>query len=172
MLIQTITNANAYLNGTNSLLGKLAKIELPEIVTKNEDMEALGSFSDIDIPVGIEKLMLKLSWSSFYPDAFADRFNVFETTQMQVRASLQDFGGGGLEGEQPVLAMITGRFSKVMLGAIEARKPITSMDDEMTVHRMELSVGGQEYLAYDRDQNIYRVQGRDMLAGLRQNIGA
>ena len=171
MTIQTITNANVYLADTLDLMGKAEKVTLPDIEPTFEQMSGMGLVSEFEVPTGLKKMMLKLAWKSFYPDAMKHRFNFLQTTRIQIRGSLESYDSTGRSEEETATVLATVQFSKTMLGALERAKPITGMEDEMQVHRLELSTSGVQRLKFDLFANIYEVEGNDMFANFRSNLG-
>ena len=172
MEINTITNANVYIDGQTDLIGKIEKLTLPEITPTRESLAGLGAFGDPKVTTGLESLTMQLRWKSFFPAALENRLNIFTSTALQVRGNVETYGAGGRLSEDPAVMLSTVQFSKVMLGELERGKPITNMDDELTVERLELRVGATTYYRFDVFANIYEILGQDMLATFRANIGA
>ncbi len=171
MSINTISNANVYLDGTGDLIGKVERVTLPDIEPTMEAMAGLGMVSEFDVPTGLKKMVIKLAWKSFYPDALKHRLDFHKTTAIQIRGNLETYDQTGRVSEEPAVVLASVQFSKTTLGAIERAKPIGSMEDEMQVYRLELKIGSTTHLKYDLFSNVYEVNGVDKFAQMRSNQG-
>ena len=168
--INTIFNANVYVNG-NSQLGRASELKLPEIEISQDEYKGLGLVGTIKLPSGVEALEGEITWNSFYPDAFVQVYSPFSSVQLMVRANVQVFNAAGLAEEVPMVTMVTATFSKNPLGTY---KPKEKAEFASTFQTTEIrqTVGGRETLYFNAFTNEYRVNGVDQLAKYRRNIGA
>lgn len=169
MDISKVYNANVYLDGTNSLLGKAKEHTLPEVVTVTEDQDALGMFGKLQLPTGIDVLTGKIKWGGFYPEVL-DAANPYVARKIQTRGNVQTFGPGGLLTEEPLVATVNAAFKKLPLGVFGPKtSPELEVEYTCTYVRVELS--GKELLEIDVHNHVWRVRGKDLLAAYRANLG-
>lgn len=170
MDISQILNANIYLDGTNSLLGRAATVTLPDIVTSVEAHRGLGMIGSVEFPTGLEAMVTKIKWAGLYPDVLKAATNPFKSHKLQVRASLQTFGAGGLVAEVPLVCLLTVAWKKVPLGAFTAGTK-QEAEDELSTTYLKLTVDGKDIVEIDVHQNVWKVDGEDVLADYIKNIG-
>ena len=168
--INAIYNANVYLDG-NNLLGKAGEFKLPEFEIGQDEYKALGMVGTIKLPNGVEALEGEITWDSLYPEVAAKANHPFKAAQLMVRSNLQTFDARGLVKEVAVVTTVTATFSKNGLGGL---KPKEKSEQASTYQATEIRqmVDGRETLYYNAFKNIYRVDGVDVLAQMRKNIGA
>ena len=168
--INAIYNANVYLDG-NNLLGKAGEFKLPEFEIGQDEYKALGMVGTIKLPNGVEALEGEITWNSLYPEVAAKANHPFKAAQLMVRSNLQTFDARGLVKEVAVVTTVTATFSKNGLGGL---KPKEKSEQACTYQATEIRqmVDGRETLYYNAFKNIYRVDGVDVLAQMRKNIGA
>ena len=168
--IQRLTNANIYMDGAN-LLGRAEEISLPEIKMKMSEHKALGLVGTIETASGVEKLESKIKWTSFYPDVIKKAGNPFKPVQLQVRASIQIYEGGGVIREAPVVVLLTGTFKKFPFGNFKQHDNAES-ESELSCTYVKQTIDGEDMIEFDVLANIYKVGGVDILADYRTNTGA
>ncbi|MDR1756093.1 MAG: phage major tail tube protein [Culturomica sp.] len=166
-MINSITNANAYLNG-NKLAGKLEELELPAIKMKMEDVSALGLYGDTEIPVGMEKLEAKFKWNSVYRENWKDQ-SPFQATRLTVKSDMVTNAAGGQVQHNPVTVTIAGTFKEFPLGTLKAGAKQDGLEHTMTVTYLKVEVGGQPLYEVDVFNNVYKVGGTDQLSGFKSN---
>ncbi|MFD1246007.1 phage major tail tube protein [Paralysiella testudinis] len=167
--INAIYNASVYIDG-NIQLGKAAEFKLPEFEFSQDEHKGLGMVGTIKLPSGVEALEGEITWNSFYPEVAAKACHPFKAVQLMVRANLQTFDARGLAREVHVVTMVTATFSKNALGTF---KPKEKSEHSSTYQASEIRqmVDGREVLYYNAYTNAYIVNGVDVLAQMRRNIG-
>ena len=168
--INRLTNANIYMDG-NNLLGRAEEIQLPQIKHKMADHKALGMIGSAEFFAGIDKMESKIKWNALYPEVLKKAANPFIAVQIQARASLETYNSMGKLAEVPAIAYLTGTFKEFPLGNF---KPQDNAEYEttMSVNYAKLIVDGEELFEIDVLENIYKVDGVDILTVYRANIGA
>ena len=73
MEIKKIFNANVYIDGTNSLLGRAREIVLPSVTMNTEEHKGLGMLGALELPVGLVPLDTQLSGLANFRGALAER---------------------------------------------------------------------------------------------------
>lgn len=167
--INSITNANVYGNG-NSLLGRAEEIKLPDITAMMTERKALGMVGKIELPTGFDKLEGEIKWNSLYEDAAVMTANPFVSVALQCRSSIETFGSQGRIDEVPMVTYLTVVFKKNALGNYKQHDP-AEFTSAFTATYLKQVVGGREIIELDYMANIFRVDGQDMLANYRSNIG-
>lgn len=164
-----ITNANIYLDG-NSLLGKAEEIDTPDIKHKMDEYKALGMIGTTEFFSGIEKMEMRIKWNSFYKDVLSKAGNPTQPFEMQVRGSLETHESQGKTAEESLVYFITGTFKNVPGGNFKQHEnvPLESM---LTVTAVKLEINGVPQYEIDVLANIYKVDGVDILANYRANLG-
>lgn len=167
--INRLTNANIYVDG-NSWLGRAEEVTLPVITSKMSEHKALGMVGMVELFSGIDKLEARIKWNSVYKDVFKKAANPTKTVQMQVRASLENYGSEGKTGESACVVYMTAQFKALPLGTFKQNENV-ELESALNVTYIKLVVGGETILELDVLANIYTVDGVDLLATYRANLG-
>lgn len=167
--INSITNANIYVNG-NSLLGRAEEIKLPDITAMMSERKALGMVGKIELPTGFDKLEGEIKWNSLYEDAAVVTANPFAAVQLQCRSSIETYGSQGRVDEASMVTYLTVMFKKNPLGTFKQHDPAEFATGFSAIYLKQV-INGREIIELDYMANIFRVDGNDMLATYRSNIG-
>lgn len=167
--INSITNANIYLNG-NSLLGRAEEIKMPDITAMMSERKALGMVGKIELPTGFDKLEGEIKWNSLYEDAAVVTANPFKAVQLQCRSSIETYGSQGRTDEVAMVTYLTVMFKKNPLGTFKQHDP-AEFATSFSATYLKQVVNGREIIELDYMANIFRVDGQDMLDNYRKNIG-
>lgn len=167
--INRITNGNVYLNGEN-WLGRCEEATLPDVKQKETEHKGLGMVGTIMLPAGLEAMTAKLKMASFYPEIGAQAGNPNVGASVQVRANLETWEGETLTNQSALVAFLTGRFTNFPFGTIKTRDN-ADFELNMTVTHAKLTVDGVPLYEVDVMNNIWIVNGVDLLAAYRLNIG-
>lgn len=168
--INKIFNANVYLDGAMSLIGRAGEITLPEISTANAAHKGLGMFGEISLPGGLEEMKAQIKWTGFYADHLKAAANPFTAHKLQVRASVETWTPEGRTREVAAVWFMTARWGKAKLGVFKPREQ-AEFDDEMLVSQIKMTHDGTAIVEIDVFNNIWTVDGTDVLSAWRQNIG-
>lgn len=167
--LNAIYNANVYIDG-NNLLGKAAEITAPEVEFSMDEMTGLGLFGTIKLPTGMEAMEAEITWNSFYPEVAKHSKNPFKATQLMIRSNLQTFDAAGLDKEVPMVTTLTGTFGKDALGGFKPKEK-AEFSSTFNVTEVRQVADGRELFYYNAFTNNLRVDGADVLAQMRKNIG-
>lgn len=167
--INQIVNANVYVNG-NSQIGKAQEFKIPDIEFESIEHKGLGLFGTIKLPAGANAVEGGVTWDSFYPELRAVIYNPFKSIQLMCRSNLQVFNSQGLAAEEAMVTIMNVSSGKVG-GTGHKNKENAAFEDTFNVHSIKQSVAGKEILFVDFFNNIFRVNGEDVLSKYRQNIG-
>lgn len=167
--VKKLTNAAVYLDG-GALLGQCSEVELPTVTQKMTDHVALGMVGAFQLPAGVEAMEAKFMFNAFYPDAFVKVADPSATVNIQVRASLENYEAGGKTGSEALKVQLRGQFKQMPLGNYKQHEPV-ELETMMNVHYVKLTIGTRIIFEYDANANIYKVDGVDILAQYRSDIG-
>lgn len=168
--INRLTNANVYLNG-GSILGTAEEVMLPSIVHKMVEHKALGMIGTAEFFSGIEKMEAKIKWNSMYQKTMLASSNPVKSVSLQVRSSLETYDSGGRIAEVPVVCFMTAQFKSVPMGNFKQHDNV-ELESSLTVYAVKLEIDGQGIIEVDVLANIYKVNGEDIMATYRANLGA
>lgn len=168
--IKQIVNANVYIDG-NSFLGKAEEIKLPDVAVSMVEHKALGLVGKVELPSGIEKMEATIKWNSLYDEVLKKAANPYQPVQLQARFSLETYAGGGRIKEVPGVVFLTGTFKKFPLGGFKQHDNVEA-ETALNITYIRLVVDGKDIVEVDALANIYKVDGVDLLAQYRQNVGA
>jgi P2 family phage contractile tail tube protein len=167
--LNRITNANVYL-ANGSLLGKAEEIKLPDVQAKMVEHKALGMICTIELPSGFDKMEGDIKWSSYYPDVAAASANPYAFLPLQVRCSVETFGAQGRVAQKPLVTFLTVAFKKNAAGTFKQHDN-AEFPNSFSVFYIKQVFDGQDVLEIDVLSNIYKVNGVDMMADYRANLG-
>ncbi len=166
-MINKITNGNAYLDGV-TLIGKLEELEMPNIKFKMSDVAALGVFSEIELPSGLEKMEAKLKWNAIYGDNFKSE-SPLTSVSLTVKSNMKQHGAGGALKDIPVTVTISGVFKEIPLGTLKGTEKIDGLEHKMTVYYVKLEEDGKQVYEVDVFNNILKFADKDILESFRLN---
>lgn len=167
--INRVTNANVYING-NNLIGRAEEINLPQVKFKTAEHKALGMVGVAEFFSGMEKMEAKIKWNSLYPEVMKVVANPFATAQLMARASLETYDSTGRTAQVPVVVVMQVASKDIPMGNYKQHDNV-ELETNLTVYACKLTIDGQEILDVDVLANIYKVDGVDLLATYRTNIG-
>ena len=167
--IGRLTNANIYLDG-GSLLGRVEEFQCPTVAFKQSEHKALGLNGTVEYYSGIEKMEGSMKWTSYYPEFMKKLANPFKAIRIQVRGSLEEYQGGERVGQVPTVVFLTIQPKNFPLGSFQQHNNVElSTNYGCTYVRMEID--GEPITEVDVEANIFKVDGQDLLATYRQNLG-
>lgn len=167
--INRITNASVFVDG-NSLLGTVAEANLPTIKHKMVDHQALGMVGVAEFFGGIEKLEAKLKWNSFYKDALVKAGNPMKSVDLQIRGSLENWEAGDKDDEVPLVMYLRAAYKDFPMGSFKQSDNV-ELENNLSVYYAKMEIDGQAVLEIDVLANIYKVDGVDLLATYKANLG-
>lgn len=171
MLINNLVNGNIYING-GSFFGTFKEVTLPDIMHTYEEHESLGQNAKLELVTGMDlmKSVMKLNAPYAQTEAlFADPYTVH---QLQLRGNLETYTGPARTGQNAYVCHFHGTFRKKTGGNIKS-KAGTEIETEVNVVYLKLTIAGQANPLYEIDvvNNIFNVNGVDILAQFRANLG-
>ena len=167
--IRILKNANVYVDG-NNFLGKVREFELPTINQKTDPHEVMGLIGTPEFSEGLEPMEATFSWASFYSDVYQKIGNPMQAVQLQVRGSAANYTANGRTSETAVVVHMTVNFKTVPMGTFTPKTAV-ELESTASVHAIKLEIGGVVVLEIDVLANIYKVNGLDIMAEYRNNLG-
>lgn len=167
--INRVTNANIYMDGV-SLLGRAEEISAPVVKTKTAEHKALGMVGVADFFSGIDKMEAKIKWNSFYPDVMKKTANPVSTVKLQIRTSVESYTADGRGAQVPAVIYMTVQYKDFPLGNFKQHDNV-ELEQNMSVYYYKLEINGEVITEVDILANIFKVNGVDILADYRANLG-
>lgn len=167
--IGRLTNANIYVDG-NSLLGRAETFNCPDVQYKQAEHKALGLLGTLEYFSGIDKLEGSIKWTSFYADVLRKFANPFEAIRVQVRGNLEEYAGGARVGQKPAVVYLTITPKNFPMGNFQQHDNV-ELESRFGCTYVRLEIDGSVITELDVEANIFKVDGVDMLAQYRQNLG-
>jgi P2 family phage contractile tail tube protein len=166
--IQTLSNAAIWVDGA-SFAGRADKYDVPFPTKKFEDYKALGMAGETELPVGLEKLVSTMQFTSF--DATLIQALVdYNVHRFQVRGTVEAHTSQGLSAQLPALFLINAMVKES--GKVEGEAQTRAKyQATLSVRYCALTFAGVQIYEYDVFANVYLVGGVDQLAQFRANLG-
>ena len=165
---EKVNEYNVYLDGTK-MIGIASAATLPEINMQSSTVSGVGVNGEIDSPTlgQFESIEQEIQFNTLYSTA-VDMLNPLEAINLTFRAAQQVYdkgtGGGYIFKSLRIVEM--GRVKKFNPGKIEKAN---AMDASITleVTYILIEVDGVVILEVDKLNQVYNVNGKDMLADVR-----
>lgn len=167
--INTLYEAVGYLNG-KPMFGQSEEFTIPGIKPKMNDHKALGIAGTIKTPSGFDGMDFKMKANSLYPTIVGEFADIYKEQIVIVFGNLQNWEGNALVNEQPAKVTIKGKSMGTSdIGVKHQDNP--ELEYGLAVSSVKLEVAGQIIYHLDLIANIYIVNGVDMWAARRANLG-
>lgn len=166
---EKINDYNVYLDGTK-MIGVAASATLPEINMKTSTVSGVGVGGELDSPtIGqFESMEQEVEFNTLYSSGM-DMLNPLSVVKLTFRAAQQVYDKTGGYAFKGLRIVEMGRVKKVNPGKIEKGEAMgTTVILELTYIMIE--VDGKQLLEVDKLNGVYKVNGKDMLAGVNSLI--
>jgi len=164
-----VRDANVYVNG-NSTYGQATEITLPNIQASKSEDKKLGVMGVMKYFDGFDAMEATIKWGSANNDIKIACADPRKVVDFMIRSTREVYVDGGLTEEQPVAYYIKGTCNNYGLGTLKPKDNAES-ETKIDVSYIKEVVNGQELIELDIANNIFRINGQDMLAKYRQNLG-
>lgn len=162
-----LTNSSVYL-GTN-LYGKVDKFTTPDVEVNTVEMKQ--GYGTYKLPVGINPLTVSFDLTCLDKTVYSKISNPFNEVNLTVYGSLSTFNNETLTKEQQAKLIMRGSLGKKsLLGELKQQENST-IAIEMNISSFKLIVAGETWEHLDIPNVIWTVNGKDMLANLKKNLG-
>jgi P2 family phage contractile tail tube protein len=167
--INKVFDANVYVNNS-SKHGQASEVTCPDVQAVMTDYASLGMIGSAEFFNGVDKMEATIKWT--YPDNEAKiaLANFMKPVDIMVRSSKAQYVSGGISGEIPVVIYLRGYSTKHPGGGFTPKTDV-ELESTLSVLYYKEEVDGEEILEIDVLNNIYKVNGEDLLAERRQNLG-
>lgn len=166
---EKINDYNAYLDGTK-MIGMAASVSLPPIKTKTSTVSGVGVNGDLDSPtIGqFESMEQEIQFNTLYSSA-VDMLSPLSTVNLTLRAAQQVYDKTGGYAFKGLRVVEMGRVKSFEPGKVEKGEGMEAkVILELTYIMIE--VDGNQIVEIDKLNGVYKVNGVDMLAGVKSLI--
>jgi len=164
-MINKLTNANVYINGT-SYLGRAEEVTMPTIKVKMSEHKTIAMMGPMEYPSGIEKADCKISWASLYPEALGIAGNTFSEVNLEIKASLEEYvhtdSEDSIKTEKKVHLILNGRFVDFPMGSFKPGEDV-KFETNISVYHAKMIVDDKAVFEVDVKNSIYKVNGKNKL---------
>jgi P2 family phage contractile tail tube protein len=170
MEITSIIGAMVY--GPNgAFFGKFDEITLPDVKIKAQENKTTDSIGVRRVPgISLEALEATFKAASFNAEFHAMASNPYEEVGLQVRSNMILARGQGRAQGKGVRLDLRGWFSSAKEPGIKQGEG-GQCEYKLEVHALKLTVDGRVIKEVDIDNYIWKVDGKDLLADFRRNLG-
>jgi len=147
--------------------GSVEELELPEIKWKSEEFNGGGQMGTREIGLILDKLEMKLQLNSIDRELQADFDAPGAQAQWKVMGSIIAPGGE----ERPFKALVTGALMELKRAKLQPGKKTTVDYVMKDITYYQEIVDGRELYEIDLINQVLRVNGRDLMATRRRNLG-
>lgn len=164
-----LTNAKIYRDGVDQI--GVGTVEVPDFEYLTESIAGLGIAGEMDVPITghFKAFALKIKWNVVTPAAAA----LLQSSghHIEVRGSIQELdAGSGQFVNKPVKIVCKAMPKKSGIGKFEPGKKMEP-ETELEVYYIKMWMNGEELLEVDKFNFIFSINGTDMLADVRANLG-
>ncbi len=159
-----------FANDKPDLLG-VSDIELPELNFMTETVNGAGIFGEYESPNfgHLESMQLKISWRVITKELVD--FYKPDGIKLDCRLLNQHFETKNRKHQvTPSRVLVLGSVTKNSLGKVEKGSPYEG-SSEVEVHYIKIEENGKVLYEYDRHNYIYKVDGIDYGARIREGLG-
>jgi uncharacterized protein len=167
--VSRITNANVYVNGEN-LLGMCEEVTVPRPKAIMSDHKGLGMVGRGEFPSGLDKIEAKFKWASLYEAPERLLGTPFTVNLYQVRGHIETYGATGVVGVGAAVFLLSGPCKD--MGELKfMRHDNVDVTTTVAIYQVEEYLNGRQIFKYNLLSNELIVNGIDVLAPFRANVG-
>ena len=170
MVIQSLNNVALWLNGTH-YIGVAKELTMPTMTTTQRDFAALGMMGKTQLPTGMDAMEGSIVMTAPNPEFLRLAANPTATHQLVCRGSLENFDAAvGRVAQIPYVLTMAAMFKDLNIGGFtsgEANEPEVAFN----CHACKLEINGQVVFDYNAYSNVFKVNGVDVNATFRTNLG-
>ena len=167
--VEKISNGTVSVNGV-VIWGAPAEINFEKIQAKVSEYASLGMIGTAEFFSGIEKMAATVKFKHVN-QALARQFgDMTRSLQMQFRTNKEKFATAGRVNEVPLVYKMTAT-PKSFPGVTIVAQEAAEFEMDFSVNALTIEENGVEIFHFDALANTYRVDGVDLLATYRSNLG-
>ena len=169
MKIQEVYDANVYVNNV-STHGTASEVTCPDITPVMGEYKALGMAGTLEFFKGFEKMEATVKWKYASDDIRKACANFMKPVDIMIRSHKCRWDSGGIVEDVPVVIYMKGTPTKHQGGGYKPQEA-TEFETSFSLFYYKEEADGEEIIEVDAMNNIYKVDGEDLLAEYRQNLG-
>lgn len=169
MKIAKVYDANVFVNN-RSTHGLASEVTCPNIAAIMTDYKALGMAGSMELFNGFDKMEATVKWTYADNDTQKACANFLKPVNLMVRSSKAEYDNSGITNEAPIVIYLKG-YPKQHPGGTFKPKEDTETESTFSILYFKQEVDGEVIVELDVENNIYKVDGVDLLAERRQNLG-
>jgi P2 family phage contractile tail tube protein len=155
---------------SNNMYAKVEEVNNPTVKHKKVEHKTLGQNGTIKLRAGLDAMTASFKLNGPVDEISADSGDAGTVHEWQFRGNLEGYKGQSLVSERPYLAIWRGTYEEAPGGNQKQHENI-ELTYNVDVVYYKLMIGGVEKLEIDVANNIHRVNGKDLLAKYRENLG-
>jgi P2 family phage contractile tail tube protein len=167
--ISKVFNARVYIDGTD-FIAKAEEVDLPKVKFKFADTKSLGLYADSELPTGLDKLEARVRFNSTYPEFISLAADPFTARTIIIRAPFQVWTQQGVVKTAPLKAELRGFFKEWDSGKFK-KADSTEAEAIISCIYYKLEIDDKEIIEIDAINNIYKIEGKDILQDYVSSIG-
>jgi P2 family phage contractile tail tube protein len=169
LTIAKVIDAVVYVNNS-SKHGQASEVTCPTVSFKNDEFNALGMIGTPSFFSGIEAMEASIKWT--YPDneAYMELSNPFEAVDIMVRSNKGVWNNGGKVEDQSIVIFMSVLPKEHQSGTFQS-KEATEVESPLSVNYYKLMVDGEDIIEVDVINNVFKIDGEDMIADWKTNLG-
>ena len=168
--VSVLVGANVYMDG-QTYAGQVEEATMPDPKPVMQEIKALSMYGKIELPHGLDKMSCKLKWNSVSADIIKKAANVFNSIDVMIRSNIAVWANGDKTQDVPCVAFIRGTSKSGVPPIGLKHQDKSDLETEYAVTYYKLEIGGVPVVEIDFYANVYMVDGVDMLADYRANLG-
>jgi len=169
MLPEVINNYKAYSGETGeNLIGVTTTVTLPEISHMTATISGAGLGGEFEVPVAgyTQNITMELPFTALTPQV-AELSNSNKKCEIVLRAATQVFDkGNGTRDYAPMKIVVGGAVTAGTPGSLQLGNPMGSTL-KISATRYSITVGDDKLFEVDKINQIYIVDGVDMMQAIR-----
>ena len=167
--VNRLTNGNIYINGS-SFFGTIEEADLPEVIAKFAEHKALGMNGSVELPSGIDKMEMRLKFNAPYARVMKLTANPYKSHNLMFRGNLETYEGSNRVAQTPYKCIVEASFKNTRPGKMKQHDNVES-ESQLNVTYVKLEIDNEVIFEVDVLNNIHKVDGEDILATYRSNLG-
>mgnify|MGYP001430088195 CR=1 FL=1 len=160
-------NANVYLDDNNHL-GKALEVEVPKITEKVTEHQTLGMIGPVELFQGIEKMEMKIKWAAFHQDLLST-MSPTGANKLTIRAAQHTYQDGSVVGTKSIRCVAVGRLKEIAPSTLKPGE--ADIETTFAIDYYKKTIDGVDVVEVDIPNYIYKVNGFDIYASVRESLG-
>ena len=164
-----LTNGVLFIDGKNTY-GKIEEIQNPEVKAKMIDHKVSGMNGTLELPSGLDKMEASCKSNGPFPELQAISMDPWTAHTFMFRGSMENFTGQDRTSQVPYVCTWMGTCKGSKIGDIKQHENM-DITYNFNITYVKLEVNGVVKFEIDIINNIHKVNGVDLLATYKNNVG-